>query len=98
MRRVYLLAGTLAIAGCVAPTIMASDPGLGPEPYKIGPVAVWIKPEPEVAYLCGLALKLPRGKVARGCYSPEAKAIISVADPYVLLHEFKHYFEGRFHE
>jgi hypothetical protein len=32
-----------------------------------------------------------------GCYVPADRMIVSTADPYVLLHEFKHYFEGSWH-
>ena len=39
----------------------------------------------------------PTGRIL-GCYVPQAKAIISTPDPHVLLHEFKHYFEGPFHD
>jgi hypothetical protein len=29
---------------------------------------------------------------------PADKMIVSIADPYVLLHEFRHHFEGAWHK
>jgi hypothetical protein len=39
----------------------------------------------------------PSGRIL-GCYVPDQRAIISTPDAHVLLHEFKHYFEGSFHD
>jgi len=39
----------------------------------------------------------PSGRIL-GCYVPRERAIISTPDAQVLLHEFKHYFEGPFHD
>lgn len=39
----------------------------------------------------------PNGRIL-GCYVPREQAIISTPDAHVLLHEFKHYFEGSFHD
>jgi hypothetical protein len=39
----------------------------------------------------------PSGRIL-GCYVPRERAIISTPDAEVLVHEFKHYFEGAFHE
>jgi hypothetical protein len=33
-----------------------------------------------------------------GCYKHGSHTTYSVPDPYVLAHEFKHYFDGDFHE
>jgi hypothetical protein len=33
-----------------------------------------------------------------GCYVPGDRMIVSTPDPYVLMHEFKHYFEGPWHK
>jgi len=42
-------------------------------------------------------LSAPTGRI-HGCYVPADRTIISTADPYVLMHEFKHYFEGAWHQ
>ena len=39
----------------------------------------------------------PSGRI-HGCYVPADKLIVTTADPYVLMHEFKHYFEGPWHQ
>ncbi len=71
---------------------------LGTEPYKIGPISVWIRPQEEVKFFCRLVVpNVVKHQKILGCYLPESKTIISIADPYVILHELKHYFEGKFH-
>ena len=67
--------------------------------YEIGPVTVLIRPQPEVELIC----LLRGGKASatariHGCYVPSEMLIVSTADPYVLLHEFKHHFEGEWHK
>jgi hypothetical protein len=63
----------------------------------VGPVTVVIRPQAEVELICRLrsAHRAP-GRI-HGCYVPADRMIVSTADPYVLLHEFKHYFEGSWH-
>ncbi len=61
---------------------------------------VLLRPQPEVEFMCRLQIqqrRTPGGQIL-GCYVPLEQAIISTPDPYVLLHEFKHYFEGPFHD
>ena len=49
------------------------------------------------ASMAGIGLALlfrgPGGHI-HGCYVPAARMSVSTADPYVLMHELKHYFEG----
>ena len=62
-------------------------------------VSVWVRPQPEVEFLCLMRLgTVRRDQRVMGCYLEDSHTIVSVADPYVLLHEFKHHFEGKFHE
>ena len=73
--------------------------GLGGQSYEVGPVTVLIRPQPEVEMIC----LLRGGKVSatariHGCYVPGERLIVSTADPYVLLHEFRHHFEGAWHK
>lgn len=78
----------------------ALDPGgaFSTEPYKVGPMTVWLRPQPEVEFLCRLRLaNVGRNQRVMGCYLPDTHTIIAVADAQVLLHEFKHHFEGKFH-
>jgi hypothetical protein len=72
---------------------------LGGKSYEVGPVTVLILPQPEVETIC----LLRGGKASstariHGCYVPGERLIVSTADPYVLLHEFKHHFEGAWHK
>ena len=62
-------------------------------------VTVVIRPQPEVELICRLRSsdKGPSGRI-HGCYVPADKMIVSTSDPYVLMHEFKHYFEGGWHK
>lgn len=68
--------------------------------HQVGPVRVLLRAQPEVEFLCRLQIQQQRTSAGRilGCYVPREQAIISTPDPYVLLHEFKHYFEGPFHD
>ena len=102
-----LLAVIMALAGCATaqapgmPAEAAFGPGGPPamDPYKVGPITVWLRPQPEVEFLCRLRLaNVSRDRQVMGCYLPDSHTIIAVADPQVLLHEFKHHFEGKFHE
>ncbi len=78
---------------------VSAEQNLGGEPYKVGPVNVWLRPQPEVEFFCRLRLpQVRRDQRVVGCYLPDSRTIISVPDPHVLLHEFKHYFEGKFHD
>ena len=72
---------------------------LGGQSYKVGPITVLIRPQPEVQLICLLRGGKPSTATARinGCYVPSDKLIVSTADPYVLLHEFKHHFEDAWH-
>jgi len=96
----------LALSGCATqggylstgPTQRERD-ALGGQAYEVGPITVLIRPQPEVELIC----LLRGGKVSatariQGCYVPGDRLIVSTADPYVLLHEFKHHFEGRWHK
>ena len=72
----------------------------GGELHQVGPVRVLLRPQPEVEFLCRLQTQQQTTSAGQilGCYVPREQAIISTPDAYVLLHEFKHYFEGPFHD
>ena len=59
-----------------------------------------VRPQPEVEFMCRLHVQQQTERSGRilGCYVPGEKVIISTPDSHVLLHEFKHYFEGSFHD
>ena len=99
-----ILAGVglaLLSTGCAshAPYLSTEQARLGESPYQIGPVTVVIRPQPEVEMICRLRSHqaAPAGRI-HGCYVPADRMIVSTADPNVLLHEFKHYFEGAWHQ
>jgi hypothetical protein len=72
----------------------------GTDLYRLGPLRVLLRPQPEVEFMCRLHVQqqtTPSGRIL-GCYLPREGTIISTPDPHVLLHEFKHYFEGPFHD
>jgi hypothetical protein len=87
--------------GCASqgPFLSTGQTQLGTSPYQVGPVTVVIRPQAEVEMICRLRSPqlAPAGRV-HGCYVPADRIIISTADPYVLMHEFKHYFEGPWHK
>jgi hypothetical protein len=91
----------LVSTGCAGhgPYLSTGQTQLGQSPHQIGPVTVVIRPQAEVEMLCRLrsAHAAPAGRV-HGCYVPADRMIVSTADPYVLMHEFKHYFEGAWHK
>ena len=77
----------LVLAGCAN----SSHSGLGSGPsYDVGPLTVLVLPPEEVVWECGYPL-------ATGCYQADQHRIVTIADPYVLIHEFKHYFDGPWH-
>jgi hypothetical protein len=91
----------LVSTGCASqgPYLSTGQTQLGRSPHQIGPVTVVIRPQPEVEMICRLRSPhmAPDGRI-HGCYVPADKMIVSTADPNVLLHEFKHYFEGAWHK
>ena len=91
-----------AASGCATPhsTMRADASTSSTDLYHVGPLRVLLRPQPEVEFMCRLHTQqqaTPTGRIL-GCYVPREKAIISTPDPHVLLHEFKHYFEGTFHD
>jgi hypothetical protein len=91
----------LVSTGCASqgPYLSTGQTQLGQSPHQIGPVTVVIRPQPEVEMIC--RLRSPHtalGGRIHGCYVPDDKMIVSTADPHVLMHEFKHYFEGAWHQ
>lgn len=94
-----LLAAVMLVAGCAEQTYLSANQlGLGREPYRIGSLTVWIRPQPEVEFLCRLRSPgIPQNHRVNGCHLPNEQTIIAVEDPYVLLHELRHYFEGAWH-
>ena len=100
--RVVLAALSLtAVTGCAAQSAYLNEgpTALGKPPYQIGPVTVVIRPQAEVEMICRLRSSqgAPDGRI-HGCYVPADRLIVSTADPYVLMHEFRHYFEGPWHK
>ncbi|MBI2527230.1 MAG: hypothetical protein HYV93_14755 [Candidatus Rokubacteria bacterium] len=76
--------------------------GLKGDLYRIGPLRVLIRPQPEVDFLCRLRSTMglerrPTGRI-HGCYLPGENVVVSTPDPYALLHELKHHFEGHWHD
>ena len=68
-------------------------------PASVGPVTVVIRPQPEVEMICRLrSPQAARTGRIHGCYVPADKMIVATPDPYVLMHEFKHHFEGAWHQ
>jgi hypothetical protein len=100
-RAVALALGLAALmSGCAGPGAFLNEGStLGKPPYPVGPVTVVIRSQPEVELICRLRSpqKAPDGRI-HGCYVPADKLIVSTHDPYVLMHEFKHYFEGPWHK
>lgn len=91
----------LALSGCATQGgyLSTGQAHPGGDTYKVGPITVLIRPQPDVELIC----KLRGAKVAttvriHGCYVPADKMIVSTANHQVLLHEFKHHFEGAYHQ
>jgi Zn-finger nucleic acid-binding protein len=97
-----VLAGAALLPGCAAhgPYLSAGAAHLGSDPYEIGPVTVVVRPQPQVELICRLRAPsvAPSNVRIQGCYVPKDRMIVSTPDPFVLLHEFKHHFEGGWHE
>jgi hypothetical protein len=91
----------LVSTGCAAhaPYLSTEQTQVGQSPHQIGPLTVVIRPQPEVEMICRLRSnqQATAGRI-HGCYVPADRMIVSTADPYVLMHEFKHYFEGAWHK
>jgi hypothetical protein len=99
--RLLVVVLAFILTGCATHEayLSAGQTQLGKPPYEVGPLTVVIRPQSEVELICRLRSPQasPAGRV-HGCYVPADKMIVSTADPYVLLHEFKHYFEGPWHK
>ena len=101
----WMLGTFLAVSltsGCSGthPAMKQETTTVGTDLYQVGPLRVLLRPQPEVEFMCRLHAQqqaTPNGRIL-GCYVPRERAIISTPDAHVLLHEFKHYFEGPFHE
>jgi hypothetical protein len=90
----------LALSGCATQGsyLSTGQAHLDGDTYKVGPITVLIRPQPDVELICKLqGAKVPTTVRIYGCYVPADKMIVSTADHHVLLHEFKHHFEGTFH-
>lgn len=96
--------GIVAIAALGA--ACASSAGVGPAvvgfgepPYPVGRLQIWIRPQPEVEILCRMARSdQPSTHRILGCYLAETRTIIAIDDAWVVMHEMKHFFEGRWHD
>jgi hypothetical protein len=95
------LLGSALLAGCAGqrPYLNAGEARVGQNPYQIGPVTVVVRSQPEVEMICRLRAPFiaPANVRIQGCYVANDRMIVSTPDPYVLLHEFKHHFEGDWH-
>lgn len=99
----WLLAAVVAGAvssGCAGTSMGPESSASNPDLYEVGPLRVLLRPQPEVEFMCRLHVQQRATSTGRilGCYVPRERAIISTPDAHVLLHEFKHYFEGPFHD
>ena len=91
----------LALSGCATKGgyLSTGQAQLDGNTYKVGPITVLIRPQPDVELICKLrGAKVPTTVRIYGCYVPADKMIVSTADHHVLLHEFKHHFEGAYHQ
>jgi hypothetical protein len=100
--RAGVLVGAVAamVAGCTARSGVSSRAlSLGEEPYRVGELRIWVRPQPEVELLCRMSRPAlaPNVRVL-GCYVAETRTIVTIDDAWVLMHELKHYFEGRWHD
>lgn len=92
---IVVLVSACASPGSVGPRVV----GFGEPPYPVGTLQVWIRPQPEVEVLCRMAQPdLARTHRILGCYIAETRAIIAIDDAWVVMHEIKHFFEGRWHD
>lgn len=92
---------TLALSGCATQGgyLSTGQPHPGGDTYKVGPITVLIRPQPDVELICKLrGAKVPTTVRIHGCYVPADKMIVSTANHQVLLHEFRHHFEGAYHQ
>lgn len=91
----------IVLAGCATSQRQANSeaPAMNSDLSSVGPLRVLLRPQPEVEFMCRLHAQRQATSSGRilGCYVPREQAIISTPDAHVLLHEFKHYFEGSFH-
>ncbi len=98
---VLALAVLALSAGCATVPSAKPEPSIsGSDTHQVGPLRVLLRPQPEVEFICRLHAQQqtsPTGRIL-GCYVPREQVIISTSDPLVLLHEFKHFFEGSFHD
>ena len=91
-----LMAGAGAVGG---PSAAAAQETSGERYQRVGPLTVFVLPQPETEFLCRLRLpELGRTQRVLGCYLPDSQTIITTPDPHVLLHELRHHFEGSFHK
>ena len=91
--------GAVVLSGCASAPSVKVD-AASPDSYQVGPLRVLLLAQPEVEFVCRLHAQqqaTPSGRIL-GCYVPAERAIVSTPDARVLLHEFKHYFEGPFHD
>lgn len=97
--RVAVVAALALLTACASPgSVGPRLVGFGEPPHPIGALHVWIRPQPEVEVLCRMAQPaLPRTHRILGCYIEETHTIIAIEDPWVILHEMKHVFEGHWH-
>jgi hypothetical protein len=98
-----LMATAASLTGACGTTgnlMLQQEPSASaPDIQQVGPVRVLLRPQAEVEFMCRLRARqeaLPTTRVL-GCYIPNERTIISTPDTNVLLHEFRHYFEGPFH-
>ena len=99
MKRLLFILLALSVLSVMNSAAYSWEDKLIDKPYEIGPLKVFIRPQPEVEFLCRLRLPaLRHDQRVMGCYLPDTQTIISVNDAEAVIHEIKHFFEGRFHD
>jgi hypothetical protein len=98
----FLVVVAIVLGACATgrPHGNSETPTTNSDLTHVGPLRVLLRPQPEVEFMCRLHAQrqaAPNGRIL-GCYVPREQVIISTPDAHVLLHEFKHYFEGSFHD
>ena len=92
----------LMLSGCAThgEYLSTGQASLDGDTYKVGPITILIRPQPDVEVLCKLrgGAKVSATVRIYGCYMPADKTIVSTPNYHVLLHEFKHHFEGAYHQ
>jgi hypothetical protein len=97
--RPLALAAVVLFTACTTTGVGPQLVNLGAEPHCVGELKIWIRPQAEVDVLCRIAQPAaPTDRRILGCYIEDTRTIVSIDDAWVLMHELKHFFEGRWHQ